>query len=66
MDLDKCIDTNSNNLPYGFQGKLEVTRALALEPKLLLLDEPAEGMNPKEITDIIGLIKKSIQITISQ
>ena len=47
MDLDKEADTLAGNLPYGKQRKLEIARALATEPKLLLLDEPAAGMNPE-------------------
>lgn len=45
FDLDKEADTLAGNLPYGKQRKLEIARALATEPKLLLLDEPAAGMN---------------------
>ena len=48
FDLDKEADTLAGNLPYGKQRKLEIARALATEPKLLLLDEPAAGMNPNE------------------
>jgi len=59
MQLDKCSEMISNNLPYGLQRKLEIARALALEPKLLLLDEPAAGMNPKEISEIINLIREA-------
>ena len=59
MQLDKCSEMISNNLPYGLQRKLEIARALALEPKLLLLDEPAAGMNPKEISEIVNLIREA-------
>lgn len=45
------------NLPYGEQRKLEITRALATNPKLLLLDEPAAGMNPQETHDLMNLIR---------
>jgi branched-chain amino acid transport system ATP-binding protein len=47
----------SKNLPYGEQRKLEIVRALATNPKLLLLDEPAAGMNPQETQDLMQLIK---------
>lgn len=48
----------ARNLPYGDQRKLEMARALALEPNLLLLDEPAAGLNPNETLDLRDLIKK--------
>ncbi|MHB8063483.1 MAG: ABC transporter ATP-binding protein [Ruminiclostridium sp.] len=47
----------AKNLPYGEQRKLEITRALATNPKLLLLDEPAAGMNPNETHDLMNLIR---------
>ena len=46
------------NLPYGQQRKLEIARALATNPKLLLLDEPAAGMNPQETADLVRIVKK--------
>jgi len=45
------------NLPYGKQRKLEIARALATSPKLILLDEPAAGMNPKETEDLLNMVK---------
>ena len=48
----------AQNLPYGKQRKLEIVRALATDAKLLLLDEPAAGMNPNETEELMGLIKK--------
>ena len=50
------------NLPYGMQRKVELARALASEPKLLLLDEPAAGLNPVEVEDFIELLKKIREI----
>ena len=47
----------AKNLPYGYQRKLEIARALASEPKLLLLDEPAAGMNPKEKEELLKSIR---------
>ena len=55
--LDKYADTLAENLPYGKQRELEITRALATEPKLLLLDEPAAGMNPNETQDLMNTIR---------
>lgn len=49
-------EETAKNLPYGFQRRLEIARALATEPKLLLLDEPAAGFNPAEKVDLLGLI----------
>lgn len=57
FDLDKEKDTLASNLPYGKQRKLEIARALATGPKLLLLDEPAAGMNPNETTELMDTIR---------
>lgn len=58
MGLWDYRDVVASNLPYGLQRKLEIARALALEPKLLLLDEPAAGMNPEETIQLVELIKE--------
>ncbi|WP_265456459.1 ABC transporter ATP-binding protein [Enterococcus sp. HY326] len=67
FELDKKVDTLAKNLPYGEQRRLEIVRALATEPKILFLDEPAAGMNPQEtadLTDLIRKIQKDFGITI--
>ena len=56
--LDKYVDTFPYNLPYGLQRRLELARALMASPKLLLLDEPAAGLNPKEIHQLIETLLK--------
>lgn len=57
FDLDAYADVLAANLPYGKQRKLEIARALATEPKLLLLDEPAAGMNPNETQELMDTIR---------
>lgn len=57
FDLDKEKDFLASNLPYGKQRKLEIARALATNPKLLLLDEPAAGMNPNETAELMDTIR---------
>lgn len=57
FDLDKEAEILAGNLPYGKQRKLEIARALATEPKLLLLDEPAAGMNPNETQELMDTIR---------
>ncbi|MBR6045510.1 MAG: ABC transporter ATP-binding protein [Ruminococcus sp.] len=56
FELDGDADVIAANLPYGKQRKLEIARALATDPKLLLLDEPAAGMNPKETAGLMNTI----------
>lgn len=56
--LKEDAETIAGNLPYGAQRRLEIARALATEPKLLLLDEPAAGMNPQETEDLMAMIRK--------
>jgi len=57
VGLDERADDLSKNLPYGDQRRLEIARALATKPRLLLLDEPAAGMNPSETVSLMKLIK---------
>ena len=67
VGLEEERNTLSCNLPYGKQRKLEIARALATNPKLLCLDEPAAGMNPNEtsdLMDIIRLIRDKFNVTI--
>lgn len=67
FDLDGQADYLASNLPYGKQRKLEIARALATEPKLLLLDEPAAGMNPnetQELMDTIHFVRDKFDMTI--
>lgn len=67
FDMDGKSQTLAKNLPYGEQRRLEIVRALATEPKILFLDEPAAGMNPQETTELTKLIykiQKDFQLTI--
>ena len=67
FDLDKEADFLASNLPYGKQRKLEIARALATNPKLLLLDEPAAGMNPnetKELMETIRFVRDKFDMTV--
>ena len=67
VGLDDVKDELATSLPYGKQRRLEIARALATNPKLLMLDEPAAGMNPQETSDLtafIGSIRKDFDMTI--
>jgi branched-chain amino acid transport system ATP-binding protein len=67
MGLRSLANEAAGNLPYGAQRRLEIARALATKPKLLLLDEPKAGMNPKEtdeIKEVIGRLRDELGITI--
>jgi branched-chain amino acid transport system ATP-binding protein len=67
VGLESYLNENANSLPYGAQRRLEIARALAARPKVLLLDEPAAGMNPREtveLTKLIKLIQQKLEISI--
>lgn len=67
MGIEDLAEVPAGGLPYGKQRKLEIARALGLNPKLLLLDEPAAGLNPtetRELTDLIRKIQKDRNITV--
>ena len=67
FDMEKLADEEAGSLPYGAQRRLEIVRALATDPKLLLLDEPAAGMNPRETEELmenIAKIRDQFQIAI--
>jgi len=58
MALSERRDMIAGNLPYGYQRRLEIARAIALQPKVLLLDEPAAGMNEEESNQLLDMIKQ--------
>jgi branched-chain amino acid transport system ATP-binding protein len=58
MDLALLADEKPRNLPYGLQRRVEIARALSTRPRLLLLDEPAAGLNSSDIVDLIALIRR--------
>lgn len=65
--MEDLANVTAKNLPYGKQRKLEIARALATDPKILMLDEPAAGMNPqetKELMESIALIKEKFKVSI--
>ncbi|ANB55729.1 ABC transporter family protein [Anoxybacillus sp. B7M1] len=67
VGLESLFNEEAQNLPYGAQRKLEIARALATKPKVLLLDEPAAGMNPKETSELTKLIynmREELDLTI--
>ena len=67
LELGQYKDTLAKNLPYGIQRKVEIARALAISPKILLLDEPAAGMNPnetEELMETIEVVRKRFGVTI--
>lgn len=67
FNLDVYKDEKAKNLPYGQQRRLEIARALAADPELLLLDEPAAGMNPletQELMNLISLIREKFGLTV--
>ena len=64
MGVDAYADTVASNLPYGLQRRLEIARALASQPKVILLDEPAAGMNPSESSALMKDIARICELGI--
>jgi branched-chain amino acid transport system ATP-binding protein len=58
LDLESYADQKPQNLPYGIQRRLELARTLMTEPRILLLDEPAAGLNPQEVRGLMGTIRR--------
>ncbi len=65
MGVDQYADVVAQNLPYGLQRRLEIARALASQPKIILLDEPAAGMNPAESLDLMKDIGRIAQLGVN-
>ena len=61
VGLEAYSDTIAGSLPYGSQKRLEIAKAIATEPRLILLDEPTAGMNPQETREMMELIKKNFR-----
>jgi len=58
VGLDQYIDARADSMPYGALKRLEIARALALKPRIIFLDEPAAGLNPKETIEVDALVRK--------
>ena len=58
VGLDQYLDARADSMPYGALKRLEIARALALKPRIIFLDEPAAGLNPKETIEVDALVRK--------
>ena len=63
--MNELADSEASSLPYGLQRRLEIARAFATNPQLLLLDEPAAGLNPAETVELTAVIKKLKELGLS-
>lgn len=57
LDISRYAEENVTDLPYGIQRKIDIARALSVNPTVLLLDEPTAGLNPREVDEVVGIIK---------